>query len=95
MKASPRCSAEYLSGLKAQEGIEALLDVKTPVTSTDRRSDKGSGGQASGSGVDGVTRLQRKLSQKVMRERAGEESGRLRVGENPCRANLGRGSGMK
>jgi hypothetical protein len=95
VKASPRCSAKYLRGLKAQEGIEVQVDVKTPSVPTDRRSDQGSVGQASGSGVGGATRLQRRELQKVMRERAGDEPGRLRVGENPCRVNLGRGSGMK
>jgi hypothetical protein len=95
VKASPRCSVEYPRDLEAQEGIETRVDVKTPFGSTDRRSDQSSGGQASGPGAGGATRLQRGESQKVKRARAGDEAGRLSVGENPCRVNLGRGSGMK
>jgi hypothetical protein len=95
VKAHPRCAVEYLRGLKVQEGIEAQAGLKTLSVSTGRCSDQCSGGQASGSGVVGVTRLQRRKSQKVKRERAGDESGRLGIGENPCRANLRRGCGMK
>jgi hypothetical protein len=95
VKAFPRCMGQYPRDLKAQEGIEALVDVKNPSESTDRRSDKSSGGQASGPGADGATRMQRGESQKVMRAWVGDESSQLSVGENPCRANLGRGSGMK
>jgi len=95
VKAFPRCTGQNPKDLKAQEGIGALVDVKHPLGSTDRHSDQNSGGQASGPGVGGATQLQRGESQKVMRERAGDESGRLGAGENPCRANLGRGSRMK
>ena len=39
VKASPRCAGQDPRGLKAQEGIEVLVDVKPPSASTDRRSE--------------------------------------------------------
>jgi len=83
------------AGLKTQEGIEALADVKPLSVSTDWRSEQSSEGLASGPGVVGFARLRGERCERSRENRSSDELGRLSVRETPCRVNLGRGSGMK